>query len=116
MLLPNFSVQREFNGVKFVVKTPKPSIQPLVAEIVSLLQNTTNSVKQMITTQAMIGLMVREPALGIDYPKRDSDYQYTEQSILEYGEKVADALDEYEDVDLTFIVDLLTKGGSGAVE
>lgn len=78
----------------YIVKSPKPSELPLFTRISMDAKASDKGDIQMLYLLALVGLTLKQPNLNVDKPKRNEDGEITNREILQYGERVADSLDE----------------------
>lgn len=93
MLMSKKEVKKEINGREYILKTPSPAQQPLFARIAESAGKSSRVDTQLLYTLAMLGLILKQPAINIDKPKRNEDGELSNLAVIEFGERVAEALD-----------------------
>lgn len=76
------------------IGAPKPSEQALFLRCLSGAGEAERTETKLLYTVAALGMAIKAPKIAVPLPKRELDGEYAPLAIIEYAEKVVDAIAE----------------------
>lgn len=95
MLMSKKEITKVIEDREYILKTPAPSLQPLFIRLVGLSELAKSLDEVLLYQIATMGMLLVSPELNVPKPKRNPAGLITNPMILEYGERVADAMDAH---------------------